>query len=287
MRDFMLRFRFNAFPLFCSCVTLLVSPCTGQVSTSTGKSDAANDASEKQFQAHALHEAKKYELRKGSTSGEKLKLWPEPISRWTNPVPEKQMRGEVFLWTDDDRPAAVLCLFEMTDGNIAREYHEFTSLATGGLTTTGDSPQKWSPGIGQIKMAAVPDAPSPAVTPRLRLTQMRELARQFECEKTTRTGDLRTLRLQSQPLTRYQSESNGVIDGALFAFVEATDPEVFLLIEMRDDKTASQWRYGFVRMASVGIRASRANQTAWEAEPLPYDGYRNRPDLPYTLLFSR
>jgi len=262
-------------------------PCTAQVSPSTAPSDPADVASAKQFQAHALHEAGRYEIRKAGAVGEKLNLCTEPILRWTNPVPGKQMRGEVFLWTDDGRPAAALCLFEMTEGNVTRDYHEFTSLAAGGLTTTGDSPHKWSPAASQLTISAIPDAPSPADTPRLRLTQMRELASQFSCEKTTRTNELRTLRLLSQPLTRYQSESNGVIDGALFAFVEATDPEVFLLIEMRGNKTASQWHHGFIRMASVGIRGSRANQLAWEVEPLPYDGYRNRPDLPYTLLFSR
>ena len=100
-------------------------------------------------------------------------------------------------------------------------------------------------------------------------------------------GEMRTLRLLSQPVARYESKSGGVIDGALFAFVEATDPEVFLLLEMRPAGTKHGWHYGLARMASVRMQASLAGRAVWEVETLPYDGYRNRPDLPYTLLLGR
>ncbi len=283
----MLRFSLVPLLLLISWTTLFNYECAGQEIGPNVADDAASAASAKHFQAHALHEAERYEICKGSASGKRLMLRMEPILRWTNPVPERQMRGDVFVWTDDERPAAVLCLFEMTEGNVTREYHEFSSLATGGLVTTGDSPHQWLPGTSQLKMAPLPEAPFPADGPRSRLTQMRELASQFTCEKRTRTGEVRTLRLLSQPLVRYESGTNGVIDGALFAFVEATDPELFLLLEIRRDIATYHWHYGLARMASVGMKASLANKAVWEVEALPYDGYRNRSDMPYTLLFAR
>jgi hypothetical protein len=288
----MLRFPLAPLLLLLSWKTLPSHECAGQEITANAENDTSSGASAKQFQAHALHEAEKYEIRKSSVSGNRLTLRPEPILRWTNPVPEKQMRGEVFVWTDDGRPAAVLCLFEMTEGKLAREYHEFSSLATERLVTTGDSPHQWVPAASPLRMAPLPSAPLPADAPRPRLAQMRELASQFTCEKNIRTGETRTLRLLSQPLMRYASETHAVIDGALFAFVEATDPELFLLIEFRRDAIGNngignQWHYGFARMASVGMKASLAGATVWEVKTLPYDGYRNRPDLPYTLLFAR
>ncbi len=281
------RFSFIPLMLVFLWATLFNLKCAGQEITANAETDTASAASAKQFQAHALREAERYEIRKGSVSGNRLTLRSEPILRWTNPVPEKQMRGEVFVWTDDGRPAAVLCLFEMTEGKLAHEYHELSSLAAEPLVTTGDSPRQWLPAAPQLKMAPLADAPLPADAPRQRLTQMRELASQFTCEKTIRTGELRTVRLLSQPLLRYVSEIHGVIDGALFAFVEATDPELFLLLEVQHDRTGNRWQYGFARMASVGMKSSRANALVWEAKTLPYDGYRNRPEMPYTLLFAR
>lgn len=198
-------------------------------------------------------------------------------------MPEKQMRGEVFVWTDDGRPAAVINVFQMDEGNGPQEFHEFCSLASSGLTTTNAANRNWSPASPQVTMTTVPDAPLPAKNARQRFTQVRELAARFTCQKTNRKGDVQTLRLLSQPLTRYESQTHGVVDGAMFTFVEATDPEAFLLLEARPADGRLQWHFGFARMASVQMQASRDNKNVWEVETLPFDGYRNRPDLPYTL----
>ena len=124
----------------------------------------------------------------------------------------------------------------------------------------------------------------PAASPRQRLTQMRELASRFTCRKTNRKGETQTLRLLAQTLLRYECKSQDVADAGLFVFVEATDPEAFLLLEAHhvDDKPA--WRFGFARMASVEMRASLDDKVVWEVATLPFAEYRNRPDLPYTLV---
>jgi hypothetical protein len=113
---------------------------------------------------------------------------------------------------------------------------------------------------------------------------MRELASRFTCEKTNRKEETQTLRLLSQPIHRYESKSHQVIDGGLFAFVEATDPEAFLLIEARPVGSALQWHFGMARMASVQMQASLDGNIVWEVNTIPYEDYRNRPDAPYSLL---
>jgi hypothetical protein len=262
-----------------------VRPSAGQEAAPSGQDQRATaDAARQLFQAHAREEAAAYDLRVGTATGRKLMLQARPILTWTNPVPEKQMHGDVFLWTDDGRPAAVLCLFEMTEGTAPREYHEFCSLAAEGLVTVGDPDRKWSPATAQLTMSPLPDAPPPALAPRQRLSQMRELAARFACEKTTRTGEKHTLRLLSQPVARYESPTQDVTDGALFVFAEATDPEVFLLLEARSAGGTLQWQYGLARMVSVRVQVSFADKTVWEVDTLPYEEYRNRPDKPYTLL---
>src|SRR6188508_2447568 len=108
--------------------------CCGQTATFGDKNPT--DEAEKRFQLHAREQAEAYEIRVDAPAGRKLVLQPEPILRWSNPVPEKQMHGDVYLWADDGRPAAVLCLFEMKEDGISREYLEFTSLVEGSLVTT-------------------------------------------------------------------------------------------------------------------------------------------------------
>ena len=268
--------------------TMLLSLAAASFWSATCAGQVAEPAdAEKKFRAHAKEAAAAYEIRTESAAGQKLTLRPDSILSWTNPVPERQMHGDVFLWTDDGQPAAVLCLFEMTENGKVRECHELCSLAPGPLVTVATPSRDWSPKAGQVTMSPLLDAPPPAAMPRQRLSQMRELAARFTCEKTTRMGDTRTLRQLTQPLERYASPTHDVTDGALFAFVEATDPEVFLLLEMRSAGGTPQWHYGLARMASVRMRATLAGKTVWEVETLPYDGFRNRPDQPYTTLFAR
>jgi len=238
-----------------------------------------------QFRDYARDAAAAYEISAGSAS--KIELQPQSTLHWTNPVPEKQMRGEVFLWTDDRRPLVVLNVFKMNEGGGTKEYHEFCSLADVGLNATAPGNRNWSPTSSQIRMLPVPGGPLAAPNSRQRLTQMRELAARFDCRKTNRKGETQQLRLLTQPLVRYESKSHQVVDGGLFVFVEATDPEVFLLIELRADGDVPAWQYGFARMASVEMQASLADKKVWGVETLPYAGYRNRSDLPYTLLLVR
>jgi hypothetical protein len=236
---------------------------------------------------HSRDAAAAYEIRAGSAAGPKLQFRPQHILPWTNPVPEKQMHGHVFVWTDDGRPAAVLNVFKMEEGAGPQEYHEFCSLYESGLNAVSPSGREWKPAVSQVTMSSLPLESSQGRNGRQRLAQMRELASRFTCQKTNRKGDIQILRLLSQPLLRYESKSHGVLDGALFAFVEATDPEAFLLLELHtvDDMTA--WRFGFARLASVQMHASLDDKKVWKVETLPYSEYRNRPDLPYTLLMVR
>lgn len=113
---------------------------------------------------------------------------------------------------------------------------------------------------------------------------MRELAGRFTAKKTTRQNETRALRLLRQPMQRYESKLNRVTDGALFAFVEATDPEVFLVLEARAIDGKPHWHYGLARMNSVHLAVSLDDKQLWQAEELPWSEAFNRKDKPYTAL---
>ncbi len=247
------------------------------------------DADPKEFQAAAKASAAAYTLRADSSSGRQLALREEPILRWTNPLGGRQAHGDVFLWTDEGRPAAVLSLYEYTtpDG-IVHEHHEFCSLATEKLFGEGPDDRDWSPAEAGIKLVPVPEAPAPAATAARRLSQMRELAGRFTGAKITREErERRDLRLLSQPVLRYESKHHAVADGALFALVEATDPEIFLVLEARPENGEARWHYGLARMNSLWLAASYQDRQVWEADVLAWSEIVRRAEKPYMIFPTR
>jgi hypothetical protein len=183
----------------------------------------------------------------------------------------------------------VLSLYEYTtpDG-VVHEHHEFCSLATGPIVGDGPVGRDWSPPEAGITFTLVPDAGEPVASPVRRLAQMRELAGRFSGFKITREDrEKRDLRLLSQPVIRYESKHHGVTDGALFALVEATDPEIFLVIEARPHDGRVRWQYALARMNSLWLAASYADQQVWEADVLPWGQIMGRKDKPYMIFVTR
>jgi hypothetical protein len=247
-----------------------------------------DDAAREDFQKYAKETSARYEIRSRSNADRKFALIEESILRWTNPVGGRQAHGEVFLWTDRGRPAAVLSLYQVTEAGVVHEHHEFCSLSLEGLIGRRSGQPAWSPADAGVELKAFPEGPTVQDSERLRLVQMRRLAEQLRADKTTRDGVKRELRLLPKPVYRYESSNPDILDGALFSFVEATDPEVFLLIEARSKgKDEHEWRYGLGRMNSVRLRVLRGEQMLWEAAELPWRDALDRPDKAYTAMRIR
>jgi hypothetical protein len=154
------------------------------------------------------------------------------------------------LWLHDERPAAI--------ASIYRWYHpykdstvEFVSVAEQGLAAEEDGKSQWNTKSPGIAFAPLPEAPQPAASRGARLVQMRSLARRFNAELTDKRGGdsvARELRLLNQPAHRYEAAQHKIVDGGLFAFVEGTDPEAWLMLEAIAGEDAIAWRYALVRM---------------------------------------
>ena len=74
------------------------------------------------------------------------------------------------------------------------------------------------------------------------------------------------MRLLPQPLFRYGSEDSEVVDGALYAFVQGTDPEVILRLEARQTDDGPEWQYALARMNSVKFVAQYQGREVWRRE---------------------
>jgi hypothetical protein len=74
----------------------------------------------------------------------------------------------------------------------------------------------------------------------------------------------------TQPIYRYEGTESPLIDGALFAFVQGTDPELFLLIEAHQVDGNPHWQYGLARMTSLEQGVSHRGKAVWTAPLVSY-----------------
>lgn len=200
-----------------------------------------------------------------TANGDAIENPKEPALRWTNPTAGR-VYGNTYVWSHNGRPVAV--------GSLFRNFHpwntfngELAALGGAKLVAKRDNEQKWAP-TGDWKWKAVPGAPAPAATAPQRLVQMKALAGEFVVElldtRNAPKGDEQNPRLLPKPLVRYDAEKTKTLDGALFAFVIGTDPELMLLLEADTAATKPEWRFGVARMNRDAIRLKHKSETVWE-----------------------
>lgn len=223
---------------------------------------AANADQERQRQqsvaAMAPAKAKHLNVVVGTDKPATAALHREPLLRWSNST-AGSIYGEVYTWSVNGRPAAISSIYRWFDP-YQDSTVEMVSLSESPVEVREDNTVVWRSGANGLTFEPMPKASVPAATQGRRLTQMRELAHRFSSELADdRGGDVvtRDLRLLNQPLLRYASEKDGIVDGAIFAFVEATDPEGLLLLEAIKQDNQLQWRFAVARMNAHGLKISR------------------------------
>lgn len=262
-------------PTFCRGVrnivalVLLLAPC---LMRADDKPAQKMSGWQRLFRKHAAE----YMIVADGADGSAVKLVPEPLLQWSQPV-RGGADGGVFLWTLEGRPIAIgtMFIYPMEKGQQG-VVHELHSLSQSAFVGTWRD-RRWIPPQNSIVWKPVPDSPAPAAKPELRLRQMRDLVRQFSAEshdKSDRRWDLRCL---VRPIFRYEVDrkqdskatDSDILDGALFGFVEGTDLEIVLSIEARKTTAGYRWEYALSRMSDFRLVMKLADKTVWEAEPNP------------------
>ena len=187
--------------------------------------------------------------------------------RWANNTRGSE-DGMTVLYLADGRPEAVCCIYPWEKSLI----HEFDSLSRGTPIAKRDGELVWRPEKPGVQFQAISDADVPAETPAARLRQMKSFASQFS---STMLGwradksDREPLRLLPQPLYRYDSKRSDVLDGAVFAFVQGTDPESLLLIEAFKKGSGFEWQFTFARRTSGELEGRHKDVIVWHADRFP------------------
>jgi len=175
----------------------------------------------------------------------------------------------LFLWVRRGRPEAAAQFFVRK----ANWMHEFQSLSAQPFEARWDGQVVWSPGAPGVRFRALPGVPPPAVAAAERSRQLRAISGTFGGSVEFRyAGQSRyELRLLPRPLYRYGAgEAADPVDGALWAFVQGTNPEILLLIEARrDGGPAAEWRYALAPMTSYAAEVMRDGQSVWKVDRQP------------------
>ncbi|HET6879931.1 MAG TPA: hypothetical protein VFI31_07240 [Pirellulales bacterium] len=192
----------------------------------------------------------------------------QPVLIWTN---ADNYMGAVFVWTFHGRPEMIGCIGSHQNrpnkSNVFQEFHSLSLQALPTVTLSGG--KQWTPSKPGLTMAVADGAPRPAASERARLTQMRNLAREFD--GWMKDGeDVAQLRLLPQPIFRYQSADRGVVDGAIFALVwKGTDPEILLVLEDRANNGDERWHYALARFNYREMWIKRHDKELWR---VPVEG---------------
>jgi hypothetical protein len=191
-----------------------------------------------------------------------LKMIEEPVQRWSNPIRNFFSDGGLFLWLDGKRPAVAATVSIRGNGKV---WVEMASLSPSALRCVRGTSEFWTPQSASAVEQLLVDAPVPAELPRMRLVQMRRLCEQFAVRTEPINDPPNELRLMPQPVYRFQDAGSGILDGALFAFAETTDPEALLLLEAAKSSgaEAAHWRYTMAKMTSRPIVARRSEKVVW------------------------
>lgn len=214
------------------------------------------------FEVHAALEATPVEA----------KLMSNPLLKYSDST-RRNHESTLWLWTERELPLALMAVeFYPNSSQGPRWLFEIVSLSNSTIGVARGGDWKWQAKQPGVIRKPVPGDLTPAEKPALRLSQARQIRQRFAAHEKEGTDGRLELRALTTPLYRYADEQTGVIDGAIFAFANGTNPEVLLLLEARHDVATKQsiWTYGFAQMTGAEVYASLDEREVWsqkEADP--------------------
>ncbi len=232
-----------------------------------------DDSSPKDDNAKARQELilkamQKYEVVLDGDDEKRAKLDTKALLRWSNPTSDvADGLMSVYSAGPTERPAMLAHIYVHGAGLNGLAMQEFADVHPGQVELFRGKQKVWSPRSRYSKFEKLPDGPKPSDNPALRLAQMKQMAARFEIvdgfhDKNSKPQP-QVLRMMSRPTYRYGKADGEIIDGALFTFVVATDPEACLLIEIHRKGDATHWEYIVLPMTIYSLDAKLDGKPVW------------------------
>ncbi len=248
--------------------SLMCAPLAWAQELSSSVDDAAAENDPKMERLSKLFSEKAESLEMVPVSSDvKYKLVTTPLFSFAT---EGTVFGSVYVWHDaDERLAAIGTIGSLPINGTDMQFVELNLLKPVPivpLLLKGYPDKQWSPSVDELKLREIASAPSVASNDRMRMTQMRSLAREFHAEMVE-GEQTNQLRLLPQPIYRY-SASTQQRDGALFAFVwdRGTDPELVLRIEAIENAGQVSWHFQPIRFTWRALKLSHRDVAVFASD---------------------
>ena len=206
---------------------------------------------------------------------------PKPVLTWSRALGKRTL-GDTYVWTHQGCARAIVSIYSIVDRRMVSA--ECQSLSEQPLSMDRDGDEIWSTRIAGVKFRKLPGVPAPSQKAFARMVQMNGIARKFRADYSPHTAPetFNNLRLLAKPLYRYQSKNASVIDGAVYGFVESTDPEILVVVEARVVDGERFWFYSPARSRHDHLRLYFEEKIVWEVPRLapPWQNIRD-PSKPY------
>ena len=197
-------------------------------------------------------ESRLYDVRVAGSEAKLIKL-----QHWSNPI--DSVLGVLFCWQLEDRPIAVASIYMYTKSPDLLNV-EFQSLSRKSFSAKRAGKLLWEPKTAGLEFHKI-KTDSHAKDSREQRLVLRNIARTFAASATSLyDGSPTELRLLANPLFQYKTKQGA---GAIFSFVEGTDPEVLLLVEAIRQDSATVYRYAVARLSIRELSVRRSGKTVW------------------------
>ena len=180
-----------------------------------------------------LEMAHRFEFFADAEQKRKLELQPKSVLTYSNPV-QGEVYGSVFVWTHFGRPQVLGAIFDFRSEK--RMDSEFHVLAGGSTQAARDGKAFLSLDAPGIEFQSVADAPPPAASAAGTVARCATWRGNSRSNAIIRCRNGNSCGCSAQPIYRYSSAAANVVDGAIFVYVEGTDPEAYLLLEASGDE---------------------------------------------------
>lgn len=189
----------------------------------------------------------------------------EPLFRYGDQQ-RKILDATIWGWGAKGRPIA-LCKIERYEERSGESpwLYCLASLSTEVIDIEWAGGRRWASTRPGLSLRPLPDGPTPADAPALRLRQLKEISRRFAATSfDTPVRTQQELRLLVRPIVRYANAEAGMIDGAIFGLTDnGTNPAALLVVELQKSKSGSAWSYGVAGMTQAGLSLRLDGSEVW------------------------
>lgn len=208
------------------------------------------------------------------------KLIENPVLAYRDDT-RKTNDSTVWIAGREGRPSAIIVVEHYPNHTPDKQWlYEIASLSAGRIAVERGSQLHWQARQAGLNLQALSGAPAPADKATARLAQMRQLRRRFTAHEREGTEGRIELQPLAAPLHRYQDPQHGIIDGAIFAFANGTNPEVLWIIEAHGQSPAeATWKFATVQITGAEVFAHLDGKEVWTRRdaypPAERDSYKN------------